>query len=154
MTFFLAQALHDKMLSEVGILILINKHIAKKMTVFIQHIRTITKQNIRHQQQIVEVHRTRLTATTLITLVDITDQRHATLFVVFQNLFILLVGRTCDKRILGVRYTALHHVRLINLIIKLHLFHDRTQQALRVGSIVDGKIRREPDTIGFASQDT
>ena len=70
----LAKPLHDQVLGEVRILILIHQYIPEEVPVFLQDGRMIPEQDIGLQQQVVEIHRSRLQATALVTFVDFPKQ--------------------------------------------------------------------------------
>ena len=47
---------HYKMLREIGVLILVHKHIAEKLLIMVEHIRIVTQEHVGEIQQIVEIH--------------------------------------------------------------------------------------------------
>ena len=68
------------------------------------------------------------------------------------QLLVLLVRLIGDKRIFCIRDAALHHSRPVRLIVKLHLLHDGTEQAFRIGRIINGKIGRIADTLRLVAE--
>ena len=105
----LAKPLHDQVLGEVRILILIHQYIPEEVPVFLQDGRMIPEQDIGLQQQVVEVHRSRLEATVLVTFIDFPEQGNLGIHIAFHELFILLVGRISYQGVLRVGDPALHH---------------------------------------------
>ena len=105
----LAKPLHDQVLGEVRILILIHQYIPEEVPVFLQDGRMIPEQDIGLQQQVVEIHRSRLQATALVTFVDFPEQGDLGVHIAFHELFILLVGRISYQGVLRVGDPALHH---------------------------------------------
>ena len=105
----LAKPLHDQVLGEVRILILIHQYIPEEVPVFLQDGRMIPEQDIGLQQQVVEIHRSRLQATALVTFVDFPKQGDLGIHIAFHELFILLVGRISYQGVLRVGDPALHH---------------------------------------------
>ena len=105
----LAKPLHDQVLGEVRILILIHQYIPEEVPVFLQDGRMIPEHDIGLQQQVVEIHRSRLQATALVTFVDFPKQGDLGIHIAFHELFILLVGRISYQGVLRVGDPALHH---------------------------------------------
>ena len=105
----LAKPLHDQVLGEVRILILIHQYIPEEVPVFLQDGRMIPEQDIGLQQQVVEIHGSRLQATALVTFVDFPKQGDLGIHIAFHELFILLVGRISYQGVLRVGDPALHH---------------------------------------------
>ena len=105
----LAKPLHDQVLGEVRILILIHQYIPEEVPVFLQDGRMIPEQDIGLQQQVVEIHGSRLQATALVTFVDFPEQGDLGIHIAFHELFILLVGRISYQGVLRIGNPALHH---------------------------------------------
>ena len=105
----LAKPLHDQVLGEVRILILIHQYIPEEVPVFLQDGRMIPEQDIGLQQQVVEIHGSRLQATALVTFVDFPKQGDLGIHIAFHELFILLVGRISYQGVLRIGNPALHH---------------------------------------------
>ena len=149
-----AQTFHNQMLGEVGILILVHQYILEIIAIFFQHVRMIPEQQVRLQQQVIEIHRSGLLATVLIAGINIAHQRDLVSQVIFYQLLILFISLIRDQRILGIRDAALYHPRTIHLVVQLHFLDDRLDQVLRIGRIIDRKIGGESQSLCLPPQDT
>ena len=49
--------MHNEVLREVGVLVLVNKDITEKLLVLLQHVRVVTQHEVGVEQQVVKVHR-------------------------------------------------------------------------------------------------
>ena len=114
----------------------------------------IPKKQIGLQQQVIEIHRSCLSATLLVTLVHLSDQGHPTLHIMLDQLPINLIPLSGDQGVLGVRDSPLHHPDTIGLIVELHLLQDGFQKAFRVGRIINRKVAGKTDLLRFPTQDT
>ena len=94
--------LHDLVLGEVRILILIHQDVAEEGAVTSPYLGMIPEKLIGLQQQIVEIHRSGLPTALLVTFVDLPNQRHPALQVVLDQLLISLIPLCGDQGILSV----------------------------------------------------
>ena len=149
-----AQTLHDQMLCKVRILILVHQHKLEKAPVFLQYVRMIAEEDVRLQQQIVEIHRPRLLATVLIPLIYLTQQRDFRIYIMLHQLLVLLIRLIGNKRVFRIRDTTLYHSRPIHFVVELHLLQNGTEQAFGICRIVNGKIGRIADTLRLGTENT
>ena len=153
MAVLLAEAIDDGMLRQVRILILVHEHEPEVPLIAIQHLGVVAKEDVRLEQQLVEIHRLGLPATVLIAGVDLADERHAAPGVVLHLLSVPPVGLGRDEGVLGVRDAALHKPRAIRLLVQLHFAEDAADQVARVGGVVDGEVRVVVHILRLFAQD-
>ena len=89
----------DEMLSEVGVLILINKDILKSLLILLEYVGVVAKQNVGIYQQVVEVHCSGNLAAVAISLVNLGGERPLEPGVLVKQLAVALVVRRHDERI-------------------------------------------------------
>ena len=120
---FLGQ-LHDNgLLGIVRILVLINEHVGKTLSILSADVLMFTKQHEGLHQQVIEVHGVRLSATLSIAQVDILDGRHLTKGIIGSRRAVG-IGLSQQQVVLGHRYTVGHTCCLVLLVVKLHLTND------------------------------
>ena len=90
---FLGQLQHDLLLRVVRVLILIDEYILKSLLVFLAHGLMVVKQTIGQHQQIVEIHRIRLSASLFVFHEDATRFWHFRILVA--TLHFIVVGIFC-----------------------------------------------------------
>ena len=141
------------MLCQVRVLILVHKHKPEVPLITIQHLGVVAKEDVRLEQQLVEIHRLGLPATVLIAGVDLANEGHMGAGVVLHLLPIAAVGLGRDEGVLGVRDAALHKPRAIRLLVQLHFAEDAADQVARVGGVVDGEVRVVVHILRLFAQD-
>ena len=153
MAVLLAEAIDDHMLRQVRVLILVHEHEPEVPLITIQHLGVVAKEDVRLEQQLVEIHRLGLPATVLIAGVDLADEGHMGAGVVLHLLPIATVGLGRDEGVLGVRDAALHKARAIRLLVQLHFAENAADQVARVGGVVDGEVRVVVHILRLFAQD-
>ena len=153
MAVLLAEAIDDHMLRQVRVLILVHEHEPEVPLITIQHLGVVAKEDVRLEQQLVEIHRLGLPATVLIAGVDLANEGHMGAGVVLHLLPIATVGLGRDEGVLGVRDAALHKPRAIRLLVQLHFAEDAADQVARVGGVVDGEVRVVVHILRLFAQD-
>src|SRR5699024_4606610 len=128
------------------------QYIPELLAVTRQHFGKITEQEIGIYQQIIEVHRSRLTASLPITGINLTDSGHPDNHIAFISLFIGCIGGRGNQMIIRIVNTCLYDSRLVFLLIQLHLPDDGTEQAFTVGRIINGKPGSESDILRFGTE--
>ena len=138
----LGQLQHDGLLSEVRVLILVHQHIAEPVDIFLADVLMVAQQYEGLHQQVVEVHRVRLSAPLRVPIIYMAHHRPLVLRVVSRPRAhgILL---WLQQVVLRHRYAVGHRCRLIRLVIQLHLFDDALHQRPRIRLVVDGEVRSE-----------
>ena len=150
----LCQLQHDAVLCIVGVLILVDKHIAELLAIACQHVRKVAEKDIGIDQQIIEIHCSGLPATLPVAAVDIPYGRHLCGKIALVRLLVGCVSRRRHQVVLRIGDACLHTAGLIGLLIKPHLFDDGTNQALAVRRIVDGELRRKADMGRLGTKNT
>ena len=153
MAVLIAETVDDGVLCQVRVLILVHEHEPEVPLVAIQHLGVVTKEDVRLEQQLVEIHRLGLPATVLIAGVDLANEGHMGAGVVLHLLPIPTVGLGRDEGVLGVRDAALHKPRAIRLLVQLHFAEDTADQVARVGGVVDGEVRVVVHILRLFAQD-
>ena len=149
---FLRQLIHNRLLRIVRILILIHQHEMELLNVFLPDILMILEQEPCLNQQIVKVHRIRLTTPFRVPYIYIRDLR-TLLGGIVTRPGTLCIGLRQQQMILGHRDTVGHRRRLIRLIVKLHLLDDRLHQRTGIRLVIDGEVSIKADMLGLAPQD-
>ena len=145
---------HDAVLCIVGILILIHQDVGKLRRIACQHLGMVLEEQVRVEQDVVKVHRPRLSAALLVAQVNLARLGHLGLSVVGHGKRIGGIHLRRHQSVLGIRYAALDDVRLVHLIVELHLLDDSLEQALRVRLVIDGEVRCKPDMLRLGAQYT
>ncbi|MPM49691.1 hypothetical protein SDC9_96421 [bioreactor metagenome] len=118
------QLLYDKVLREIGILILVNEHKLKTVPVIFQHIGVIAQQDIGVHQQIIKVHAVGGLQPVLVTLVNFEQLRAFGSTVVLNYLPVLGIHSRRYQTVLRSRYLVMNSSRPVHLVVQLHLFND------------------------------
>ncbi len=145
---------NDAVLGIVGILIFVYEHITELLPIAGKHIRKITEQNVGIYQQIIKIHSSRLAAPFPIAGIDVTDSGHLSRHIAFIRFLIGSIACRSDQMILSIGDAGLHSPRLIGLFVKPHFFDDGTEQALTIGSIINGKLGSKSDILRFGTKDS
>ena len=137
LTFF-RQLIDDGLLGKVRVLILIHQHKMELLYIFLADILVILEQYPCLNEQIVEVHRIRLSTAFRVPCIYSTHLRPL-LTRIIPRPCTLCVSLRQQQVILRHRDTICHRGRLIYFIIESHLLDDRLHQRARVTLVVDGK---------------
>ena len=113
----------------VGVLIFIHQDVAEPVLVLGQHLGKVAEQNICVQQQVVKIHGARLFAADAVGLVDFTELWPACYVVALGDFGMCLVVLRGNQVVLGPGYAAQYFTGLVPLIVEVHLFDDRFDQA-------------------------
>ena len=140
------QLIHDGLLGEVRVLILIDKHELELLHVFPADILVIPKQHKGLHEQVVEVHRIGLTASLRVPYIYIRDLRTLLLGIITGPSTLLVLLRQ-HQMVLRHRDTVGHRGRLIHLVVQLHLLDDGLHQRTGITLVVDGEVRVEADLL-------
>ena len=131
------EQLRERILGMIGVLILVHQQIAEAILIDFEHFFMVLEQEIRVEEQIVEIERIEGAQAFLQHFVDAPDHLRRRVFVALFEYF----GRY--ELVLRLRDTIAHHALGIALRIDVELGHDALHEALRVGVVVDGESRRE-----------
>ena len=142
------------MLGKVGVLILVYQHVAELGGILLADGRKVAKKNVSIHQQVVEVHGIALSASFPIAAVDVVRRRHLGIAVGLHHGRVRRIGIGHHQVVLGVADAALDIARLVGLVVQLHFLDDALQEALRVGSIVDGEIGCKADGLCLDTENT
>ena len=71
------QFLDDKILGEVGILVLVHEDVVVAILIFVEHIGKIAQQDVHKVKQVIEVHRVGVTQTGVVAGKDLGNMRFA-----------------------------------------------------------------------------
>ena len=126
--FFLTELHHDRHLYMVGILILIHQDIIEPAGILLSDFLVISEKLESKHQEIIKVHRIRLTATLHISHINLSDGRHFGTLVLLQDGRVAIVGFGSYQVILRHRNPGVNSSRLIGLVIQSHLLDDSLQQ--------------------------
>ena len=126
------QASHDDILRHVGILILIHKDILKLLLVALRDLGGITQEDVRLQQQVVEVHRTITLAARTVLVVYITHFGHLSLAILTHKHRIGNIGTGGDEAVLGHRYTRSHSLGFIALLGEVFILDDALNEVFNI----------------------
>ena len=135
----LRQLIHYRLLGKVRILILIYQHKMEFINVFLTDVLMILEQHPRLNQQIVEVHRIRLTASLRVPYIYIRELGALLGSIILRpSTFDIRLGQ--HQMILGHRDTISNGRRLIHLVIQIHLLDDGLHQRTGIRLVIDGKV--------------
>ena len=137
---FLAQLIHDQVLREVGVLVLVNKDILEKVLIPLQHIGVVAQQDVGVIQQIVKVHRSGDVASFAVGLVDVRRLGAHGIAVGIDEILIAFIVVGTDERILGIADLRLDGRGLVEFVIKTHILDDEFDQGPRVALVIDGEV--------------
>ena len=97
-----SQLAYDGVLGQVGVLVLVHQDVVEVGTVFLEHVRMVAEQQEGVEQQVIEVHGSRLAATVPILLVDIAHGGDAGGLVGFVGFAAVGIRGGCHQVVLGV----------------------------------------------------
>ena len=149
---FLAQLVHNQVLREVGVLILVNKDVAEKFLIALQHLGIVAQQQVGVEQQVVKVHCPCNAASVPVGLVD--GGRLGTLGIavsIHQGLIAGIVLRR-DERVLGIADLSLDACWLIDFVVQPHVLNNEFDERTGIALVIDGEIGLEADEFGIAAQ--
>ena len=126
--FFLTELHHDRHLHMVGILILIHQDIIEPAGILLSDFLVISEKLESKHQEIIKVHRIRLTATLHVCHINLSDGRHLGTLVLLQDGRVAIVGFGSYQVVLRHRNPGMNSSRLIGLVIQSHLLDDCLQQ--------------------------
>ena len=126
--FFLTELHHDRHLHMVCILILIHQDIIEPAGILLSDFLVISEKLESKHQEIIKVHRIRLTATLHISHINLSDGRHLGTLVLLQDGRVAIVGFGSYQVVLRHRNPGMNGSRLIGLVIQSHLLDDSLQQ--------------------------
>ena len=149
----LAEPPDDDVLREVGVLVLVHENVAELVLVLREYLREVAHQDIRVQQQVVEVHRAVLAAFARVQFVNVEELRNPLLAVFGLQRTVRLVGLRRDQVVFRLRDSGCDDVRLVGLVREVQLLDRELHEVFRVGRIVDRERRRVAQLVGFGAQD-
>ena len=123
-----AQLMHDEMLREVSVLILVNKDIAEKLLIQLKYIRMISQHQVGVEQQVIKVHRPGDAAALPIGPVDVHNLGAHGIAVGINQVLVagIVIGR--DQGVLGIADDGLYQRGFIYLIIQSHVLDDELDE--------------------------
>ena len=123
-----AQLMHDEMLREVGVLILVNKDIAEKLLVLFEYVRMVAQHQVGVKQQVIKVHRPGDAATLPIGPVDVYNLGTHGIAVGVNQVLVSRIIIWCDQGVLGIADDGLYQRGFIYLIIQSHVLDDELDE--------------------------
>ena len=122
------QLMHNQVLREVCVLILVHKDITEKLLVPFQNVLVITQQNVGVKQQIIKVHCSGNAAAVPVCAIDGHRLRALGIAVGIDEPLVagIVVGR--DQGILGIADLVLNRGGLIYLVIKTHILDNELDE--------------------------
>ena len=150
----LGELQHNAMLGKVGVLILVYQHVAKLRGILLADGRKVAKEDVGVHQQVVEVHGVALSTSLPVSAVNVVRRRHLGITVGLHHGRVRCIGIGHHQVVLGVTDAALDVARLVGLVVQLHFLDDAFQEALRIGSIVDGEIGCKADGLRLDTENT
>ena len=138
--------LRDLVLCLVGVLVLVDQDVPETAPVLVAHVGVVTEQDVRVEEQVVEVERVGPQQPLLVGPVDagdglvrgVADARH------------VAVG--ADELVFGRGDTRAHGVLRKRLRVVPAVGHDGFDQALGVVGVVDREVFREPQPVGICPE--
>ena len=139
---------HDQLvLCPVGVLELVDEHVAEAVPVVGQHVGVGAEHVDGDHEQVVEVHGAVGQQSALVLLVHLGDAP------LEDRLGPLVVGVEVDEVVLGVADDGVHRARRETLGVDVQVAQDVGREALRVSLVVDGEVRAVPQALGVPAQD-
>ena len=137
----------------IGILVLIDEHIAKLVLVFVQYIRKAVQQLKHFQQQVVKIHGAIAKAALAIGSIDASDFRFLRAHIFLLNGGLLCIYIWIDQGVLRPGDSASYGSRLIFFIIEPQLTNHCFDYRSTVFCVVDGEVGRIAQVPCFRAQD-
>ena len=129
------QLLDQHVLGAVGVLVLVDQHVAEALLIAGEHIGEGAEQLDGHHQEIIEVHGGGLEQTLLIEAINV---RH---LLVKEAIALVGKGLVVDQLVLRLRDHRLHRPGREALGVDVEVFQDQIDQPERIGLVVDGEPR-------------
>ena len=142
----------DEMLGTVGVLILVDEHIAEILLVELKHIGMVAEEDVGLDQQVVEVHSSCLETAVPVVPVDNVQQWALGTCIVGEQFLVRAIHAWRNQVVLRIRDLRLHAVGLVDFVVELHLLDDGLDQGAGVGLVVDGKVGAKTQTTRFAPE--
>ncbi|CRH69242.1 Uncharacterised protein [Chlamydia trachomatis] len=115
---------HNEILGKIGVLVLVDEHIAKLLLIALQHVGVVAQQQVGVKQQVVKVHGSRNATTLAIAGIDFCRERTTAIAIFGHNIGI--AGIVCRRKhgIFHHREARLQCRWLVELFVELHAFHN------------------------------
>ena len=142
----LGQKPTDLVLCMVGVLVLVDQDVAETLLIGREHLGMVFQQEVRVEQQVVEIERVRRTQTLLQAAIDASGH--------LPHRIDRLVGEHVRTLQLIFRHrdAVAQRIERKALRIDVELGHDFLHEALRVSIVVDGEVLREAEDLGVGAQ--
>ena len=151
-TLLASELQYNHVLGEIGVLILVDKHILKEIAIAVEYIGIVAQQNIHKQQNVVEIHSACYTASSAISAIDFVGFGAFCYFVGFHQLgAVFVVGRR-HKIVFRHADYVLHRSRFIHLVVERHIFNNLLDKRLRIVGVVDGVVAFESYSLSIESK--
>jgi hypothetical protein len=135
----------------VGVLVLVDEHVPKAAPVVLGDVREGLQHVDRRHDQVVEVEGVGLPQPLLVHAVGVGQGAVGVARIGGRRL--LGVRLLVDQLVLQVRHLDAERARRVALGVEVELAADQRHQPLRVGRVIDGERRLQPDPGGLAAQD-
>ncbi len=137
----------DLVLHLVGVLVLVDEHVAEAALVVAEHVGVLAEQLHRVEQQIIEVHRARLQQAGLVLGEHLGDP------LLEDHLGTVGVRPGVEPVVLGRRDAGVDGAGREPLGVEVEVAQHVAHQPHRIGLVVDRERRREAQLVGVATQD-
>ncbi len=144
------QLSHQDVLRVVGVLVLVDHHVAEPPAVVLGHVGESLQDVNRCHDQVVEVQRVGLAQPLLVHPVGLAQHPLAVGGLLGDPAAVRLL---VDQVVLEVGHLRGEAARRVALGVEVELAHDQRHHPLGVGGVVDRERRLEPDRAGLAAQD-
>ena len=144
--------LHYIILYRIGVLILVNKYVTKLVGIFLDEFGVFLKQQVRLQQQVVEIHS--IGCQTLAHIRTIYVHHLVTLGVGIVGVLLggfVLFGR--NEVVFRTADAAAHRAEVIKFVIEVHILDDSLYNIFGIGGVVYGKILLIISAFDFPAED-
>ena len=123
-----AQLVHNQVLREVGVLVLVDEDVAEEFLILLQHIFVVAQQDVGVEQQVVKVHRSGDAAAVPIGLVDGGGFGTLGIAVGIDEVLVAGIVIGSDQCVLGIADLVLNGGGLIDLVVQPHVLDDQLDQ--------------------------
>ena len=148
------QPAQDHILRVVRVLVLVDEDVAEAGGNGRARLRKPFEQDVRVEQDVVEVHRTGFPAFFLVQLVDVGHPRPAGGAVGLRDLGIGPVASHSQQAVLGFGDDALDQARLVVLLVQFQFLDALLENAAGIGLVVDGKVFGIAEQVGVLPKET
>ncbi len=134
------QFANDAVLKGIGILKLVHQQVAEALAVFVQYIGVLLPELVKAVQEVVKIHGPCTFAALTVFEVNFADEWHFGLPILHFQFLVFGVQARSDQAAFGRRDATADGIDVVNRLVQVHLFDDRSNHTFGIFGIVNREI--------------